>query len=302
MHRWLADKARPVLARGSVGHDACVLARPKGREVACTDQVIIGVHCEETAKPEAVGKKAALRALSDLAATAASPRALLLAVRADSQVDERTIRGWINGVSRAGASNGAELCGGDLACSAGPASLCVTALGEYPVRGRPPGRDRAMKGDMILVTGSLGGSRLGRHMRFEARLAAGRRLHFEHGARSLMDVSDGLAWDLYRLARASQLRARLVDVPLHPDARRASQGDGRSAVWHALHDGEDHELIAALPAGSAELAMADTSPELDGLAVIGMFEGGSGLVLDSALTGDGEEVWDPSQGGWRHGG
>ena len=302
LHQWLARRAAPAILVGSPGHDACVLRRPRGREVVCTDQVILGVHCELDAPAQAVGRKAAQRALSDLAATAAVPRGLMLAVRASRAVDERVIRGWIQGVERAGRVCGAELVGGDIACAEGPASLCVTALGEYLGRGKPPGRDRARVGDWILLTGAVGGSLSGRHLRIEARLAAGRRLHHVHGARALMDVSDGLAWDLYRMMRSSGVGAHIEDLPIHRDARLAARADGRDALSHALHDGEDHELIAVLPRANALRALADTAHELRGLARIGRVVAGRGVVLDGALTGGADEEWSPADGGWRHGG
>jgi len=302
LHRWIASAAAPGLLRGSPGHDACVLTRPRGREVACTDQVILGVHCEDETAPRSVGRKAAMRALSDLAATAAEPRALLLSVRAGGEVEERVIRGWIQGVREAGARHGAELAGGDLAAAPGPASLCVTALGEYLGSGRPPGRDRAKAGDWVLLTGPVGGSRLGRHLCISARMEEGRRLHAKFGARALMDVSDGLAWDLHRLARASGVRVRLHDVPIHRDARRAASGGEHDALWHALHDGEDHELIAVLAPAGARRALEDRSSALEPLSCIGRIERGSGLMLHSSLTGEEDRLWRQDEGGWRHGG
>jgi thiamine monophosphate kinase len=116
-----------------------------------------------------------------------------------------------------------------------------------------------------------------------------------------MDVSDGLAWDLFRLARASGVRARLLEVPIHRDARRAASGGRRGALWHALHDGEDHELIAVMAAADARRALEDGSPELANVSMIGRMERGEGLVLGAALAGGEERDWHPKEGGWRHG-
>ena len=292
----------PPTLRGSHGHDAAVLTRPLGREVACADQVVLGVHFDSSTHPRQVGRKAALRALSDLAATAAQPRALLLAIRAPMEREESELRDWVRGVRDVGAQYGAHLCGGDIACAPGPPSLCVTALGEYLGAGRAPGRDRARAGDWVLLTGAVGGSRSGRHLRFEARVAAGSMLHHKFNAAALMDVSDGLAWDLFRLARASGLRARLRDLPIHPDSLDASTEDGISPLSHALHDGEDHELIAVLSPDDACAALRSRSKHLKGLVLIGEMETGSGLVLDQELTGERSAQWRPAQGGWRHGG
>lgn len=301
IHRWLDRQEKPGLLRGSSGHDASVITRPSGREVLCTDQVILGVHCEDHTPGKAVGRKAAARALSDLAATAASARAVTLAVRAPRETPEAEIRAWIRGVMEESQRAGAALCGGDLACSSGPASLCVTAVGEFPLRGKPPGRDRARPGDHIVITGPVGGSRLGRHLKIQAKIDAGKRLHFKHGAKAMMDVSDGLAWDLFRLCRASAVKGSLSSVPVHRDAKRASSLDGESALSHALHDGEDHELIATLSSAGLKSALADPSSALSQLSVVGFISDGAGLSLTSELTGGPARMWSPREGGWRHG-
>ena len=242
-----------------------------------------------------------MRALSDLAATAARPRAMLLAIRAPRELSESELRDWVRGVRDVGAQYGAHLCGGDIACAPGAASLCVTAVGEYMGDGRPPGRDRARAGDWILLTGPVGGSLAGRHLRFEARVEAGLLLHHTFNAAALMDVSDGLAWDLFRLSRASQVRARLRQVPVHSDSLSASLADNEDELWHALHDGEDHELIAVMRPADAKKALRSRARALVGLSLIGEMEKGSGLVLDEELLGKRSEVWRPSRGGWRHG-
>src|SRR5262249_59963842 len=92
----------------------------------------------------------------------------------------------------------------------------------------------------------FGGSALGRHLAIEPRFHAGRWLA-SLGATAMMDVSDGLARDLARIAELSRVRIELGFVPIHDDARRAARRDGRRALDHALDDGEDHELVATLP-------------------------------------------------------
>lgn len=111
----------------------------------------------------------------------------------------------------------------------------------------------------------------------------------------MMDISDGLALDLWRLARASNVRVELQSLPLHADARRAARAGGHSALWHGLHDGEDHELLATL----APAAWART--DISGVSVIGRVSRGTGLFLSGSLLGAGGRLWDPSEGGYRHG-
>jgi len=294
LHRWLARRAKPAQLRGSAGHDAAVLAAGGTRIVQCADQTIEGVHVDLDVAPRAFGRKAANRALSDLAATAATPRSLLLTIAAPRDKQDRWMRGLIEGVAQAAAAAGAELVGGDLASTSGPAVVSVFAHGELAGRRRPPGRDRARAGQRVVLTGPVGGSRAGRHLRFEPRLVEGRSL-FAAGATALMDVSDGLAWDLWRLARASGVAIELDEVPIHRDARRAARDSGRSPLEHALHDGEDHELIACIGAGELP----------PGTTVLGRVRAGAGLWLGEQLAGElgsgGAREWLPSEGGFRHG-
>jgi thiamine-monophosphate kinase len=291
LHRWLARRPAPEVLAGSPGHDAAVLRRSAGREVHCADQTVEGVHFDARTAPVRVGRKAANRALSDLAATAARPRSLLVTLAVAPEREERWLRQVIEGVAQAAGAAGAELVGGDLSHSAGPSVISVFAAGVLPGRRKPPGRDRARAGQRLVLTGPVGGSALGRHLRFQPRLELGRAL-YRAGATALMDVSDGLAWDLFRLARASRVALELERVPLHRDARRAARASGRSALDHGLHDGEDHELVACLGAG----------PLPAGVLQIGRVRTGAGLWLSAALCGAARpRRWQPSEGGWRHG-
>ena len=95
LHAWLArrPRARRSPLAGSVGHDAAVLTRLPGRPVVCADHTIEGIHFEPGTSVRLVGRKAAARALSDLAATAARPVALVLALAAPKGTSERRLRG-----------------------------------------------------------------------------------------------------------------------------------------------------------------------------------------------------------------
>lgn len=297
LHRWLARRPTPAGLAGELGHDAAVLVAVPGRDVICVDQVIEGVHVEPGESPRRVGAKAACRALSDLAATAAEPRALLVALRAPRSTEEARMRGLLAAVDRAGKKYGAPLVGGDLACAPGPLSLAVTALGSIPSKGRPLSRARARAGQVVVLTGPVGGSALGRHLRIRPRLDEGRWLA-ECGATAMMDVSDGLAWDLYRLARRAGVHIDLEHVPVHRDARRAARKSGRDPLDHALHDGEDHELLATLPRRSLERVLAEAPQHCPGLLVVGRVTAGRGLRVP--MHG-GLRSWQPGSGGWRHG-
>ncbi len=275
-----------------------MLAPPGGREVCCVDQTIEGVHFEAGTPASKVGLKAAGRALSDLAATAATPRALLLALSAPSECSESWIRSVIAAVAKRGAEFDAELVAGDLAAAPGPCALSVTALGTLPGSARPPGRDRIRAGDVLVTTGALGGSRARRHLHIEPRVSEGRWL-FENGARAMMDVSDGLALDLWRMARASEVQVRLETVPIHRDARRVAKQDEQTALWHAMHDGEDHELLASL--SLAAWKRVRETPRGSQLHYLGRAAKGRGLRLAAGLLSEQAGNWKPADGGYLHG-
>jgi thiamine-monophosphate kinase len=253
LHRWLAEQPWPTSLVGSRGHDAAVIGEVDGQSVLCADQCIENVHFVVAAGGQAVGRKAVLRTLSDLAATAARPVAVTLTLSAPPTLPGQHAAAWIQsaltGANAAASEHGAELVAGDLAQSVGPVAISVTALGYVPRNMEPVGRDRAAAGQAILLSGPVGGSLpSGRHLEPSPRVQAGIDVAAA-GATALMDVSDGLAWDLYRMARASKLNAILAvnTIPLHADAVQAAQHSGRTALDHALHDGEDHELIASMP-------------------------------------------------------
>ena len=298
LHAWLLANCAPPpgTAAGAPGSDAVVLTRPLDRPVACADQVVEGRHFEPDVPGRSIGAKAACRALSDLAATAATPRALLCTLRAAPTEEEARLRAILAGVRDAGAEFGAPLVGGDVSAGDGPLGVAVTALGAFEFEGRPPGREQARPGDAVLLTGPVGGSLLGRHLAIRPRLEWGRRL-FAAGARAMIDVSDGLALDLSRIARRSgvSVRLELSAVPVHEDARRRAEQSGRSALEHALTDGEDHELVACLSPGDAEAART----ALPALHAIGHVEEGEGLWVRSAP----DEAWQPWSGraGYVHG-
>ena len=95
------------------------------------------------------------------------------------------------------------------------------------------------------MTGALGGSLLGRHLRPEPRQDEALSLVQGSGVHAMIDLSDGLSTDLGHVLDASGVgaRVRADRVPIHDDARRASEQGGRSPLDHALHDGEDYELL-----------------------------------------------------------
>ncbi|MEX1023834.1 MAG: thiamine-phosphate kinase [Planctomycetota bacterium] len=298
LHDWLARTA--VAARGvasAFGSDAVTFEPTTGRWVTCCDQTIEGVHYAPEVSPVAAGRKAAARALSDLAATAAEPRALLLALTLPAAAEESAIRAGIDAVRERARDFGAELVGGDLAAAGSTWRWSVTALGVQPATRPPIGRHGARAGDVVVLTGPTGGAQLGRHLELEPRFAAGEFL-FRAGAHAMMDTSDGTAMDLERLARASGVAFELDVVPVHRDAERAAGASGHPAWHHALVDGEDHELLATLSAEAWDAIRTEAATRFPDLSAIGRAAPGEGCHWTSP---EGTRLRLADLGGWLHG-
>src|SRR5262249_21538661 len=138
------------------------------------------------------------------------------------------------------------IVGGDTNSWGGPLVISVTLLGEATERG-PVRRAGAKPGDWLLVTGPLGGSILGKHLDFTPRVREALQLHQFADLHAMIDISDGLAADVDHLCSESRCGAvlRAEAIPISEAAR--SIHDGRSPLDHALSDGEDFELVFALP-------------------------------------------------------
>lgn len=232
----------PAGSRG-IGDDCCSWV-PGGETCLSTDTVVEGRHFTADHQARAVGGKAAAAALSDLAAMGARPRGAVLALTCPGHWDGAAV---VDGVAAELARYGCPLLGGD---TTGGRDLVVTVTvwGEPAEGGRLLGRDGGRPGDLLVVTGRLGGSlRSGRHLRPQPRFAEGAWLAGLDHVHALMDLSDGLAADAPRLAQASGCGCILLpgSVPVHADVD--PYGDVLTA---AMEDGEDYELLAAIEPGA----------------------------------------------------
>lgn len=230
------DLPAPPGTRG-VGDDCCSWT-PGGLTCLSVDSVVEGVHFPAGTPVEAVGRKAAAAALSDLAAMAARPVGAVVSLSRPVGCDDLAL---ILAVRDELARHGCPLLGGDT--TGGPCLVVsVTTWGEA-AGSRLLYRDGGQVGDILAVTGRLGGSLAsGRHLRPEPRFEAAAWLATQAGVHALMDLSDGLASDAPRLAAASGCGCVLLpyEVPVHPDVQ------GREASQAACCDGEDYELLLAV--------------------------------------------------------
>lgn len=257
---WLREHlpSSPRLAVGW-GDDAAVLSEfDQTQAVVTTDMLTDSVDFVlSEIDPRQAGHKALGVNLSDLAAMAAQPVAAFVSLVLPRQgcgklsATELAI-GLYRGIIPLAQQFGAAIAGGDTNTWDGPLAISITAIGETTARGSLT-RSGACVGDQLLVTGQLGGSILGRHLAVEPRVREALLLHERYELHAGIDISDGLSLDASRLAEASGVGI-LIDpkaIPIAEAACRLSERDGRSPFDHAWSDGEDFELLLAVPADVA---------------------------------------------------
>jgi thiamine-monophosphate kinase len=275
--------------RLGVGDDAAVLALPANSElVVSSDSVVEGTHFPEFTLPEHVATRAIAAAASDLAAMAADPLAMTLALTLPDP-DELWLHSFSQGLGRCVEALSLPLVGGDLTC--GPLSLTVTVMGSVP-NGGALTRSGARPGDWLCVTHTLGDAAAGlalilgqlqgddeialedeeflesRFYRPTARLEWVSWLR-EH-ARSAIDISDGLLADVAHMANASGC-ACVIDSKAIPLSPALSRFNHKQCLDWALAGGDDYELAVAVPPDTV------LPP---GLIQVGEFHEGSGVQCD----------------------
>lgn len=274
--------------------DDCAFIEAGGEVLAVSiDLSVENVHFRRAwLSPAEIGYRAASAALSDLAAVAAEPMALLLALGAPAGEPPATLEGIADGVGDACADAGALIVGGDLSRAEElVVDCCVIGRATAAVR-----RRGARPGDRLVVTGRLGGPlaaleawRAGaaptpgarqRFARPAPRHAAARFL-LAHRVRAMIDVSDGLAADLGHLLAASGVGAslRCDAIPVHPDAIAAARAANEPAWRFAARSGEEYELLAALPDSVTDDDLAAAPVPL---TVIGTIEAEPGVRATAA--------------------
>ena len=274
----------PRLALG-IGDDCAAIRMPGGPELlATTDMLMEGRHFAlEGARARDVGYKALAVNLSDIAAMAGVPLAALVAVALPRDKAVQLASSLTCGMVPLAEQFGVALAGGDTNAWDGPLVISITLLGEAIPPG-PVTRSGAHPGDAVLVTGPLGGSLLGRHLRPTPRVAEAQALHRLVPIHAMIDISDGLAADLGHILAESGGLGALLDassIPIHLDAVRSVARDGRSSLDHALHDGEDFELCLTLDPADADRLLAAPPPGVT-LHRIGTILADPGLHLRAA--------------------
>jgi thiamine-monophosphate kinase len=287
-----------------VGDDAAVTA-PEGVTATSVDALVEGVHFRRSSMPlEAIGRRALATALSDLAAMGAQPGEAYIVLGVPEDLDEAGCLELLDGVEAIAARTGTTLAGGDISRST-VLFVAMTAVGHAPDAESLVTRGGANAGDLVAVTGELGGAAaalrmldgdaagagLGedlalalrvRQLDPQPRLAEGRALAAA-GASAMIDISDGLGADAGHVAAESAVRLEIDGgaLPLQAGVRELAIAAGEDPLELAAGGGEDYELLVCLPAASLDQARSAVADAGGSLTVIGRCVPGEGVKLSA---------------------
>lgn len=284
LFRPLAEATRQDGVLLGPGDDCGIQRVPSGRDLVFSiDTLVAGIHFPSQYEPSRLGWRALAVTVSDLAAMGADPVCYTLALTLP-EADSEWVTSLVSGLQEASRAFGIALAGGDI--TRGPLTLTLQVHGTAP-EGQAIRRSGARPGDLIAVTGPLGGAAaallwldasdppasaegfLACYHRPMPRFELGRQLRGK--ASAAIDISDGLVADLGHILEASG-----VGAELEPDRVPRGFGGAQATLEQALYGGDDYELCVTLSP-----AALDQLPERVArhLAVIGKVCAGSGLRL-----------------------
>jgi thiamine-monophosphate kinase len=283
------------------GDDAAITV-PGGATATSVDALVEGVHFRrDESGPGTIGRKALATALSDLAAMGAEPGEAYVVLGTPDDLGEDYFLGLLDGMLELAASTGTTIAGGDL--TRAPAlTLAVTVVGHAGSAEELVPRGGAEAGDVLVLTGEIGGAAAGRLLldqpaladavpeataeRLRARqLDPAPRLRSGHalahaGARAMIDLSDGLAGDAGHLTGGVALAIEAAALPLAAGVAEVAAASGRDPLQLTVSGGEDYELLAALPPQAlAEASRAVAAAGETTLTRIGVVAAGDGVQI-----------------------
>ena len=226
------------------GDDCAVIKFSKDKYILFTsDMIVEGVDFTGKDRPYLVGRKAIAVSVSDIAACAGLPRYCLVSVGMPGNTSVDFIDKLIKGMFHFAKKYGINIVGGDIS-RARQLTIDVSMLGIVEKKNLAL-RSGAKIGDIIFVTGKLGGSILGKHLRFTPRLKEARFLVKNFRVNSMIDISDGLTQDLGHILEESSSGAIIYEdlIPISKQARNLND---------ALYWGEDFELLFTVSAYEAK--------------------------------------------------
>jgi thiamine-monophosphate kinase len=300
-------RAAPARVLQSIGDDCAVLTTIPGVEtLVTTDFSLEGVHFRREWHPaESVGHRCLTRGLSDIAAMGGEPFAAFLSLALPAELPQRWADQFFDGLLTTAKKAGVTLAGGDVAQSPSGVMADITVLGTVP-EGRAIRRSTAKPGDRIFVSGELGApyalleqmyaaperrfraSSYPAHFYPQAQLALGRFLREKQVASAMIDISDGLSIDLARLCKASDVGAVLQEnaIPV------ASINRHEVELRHALHGGDEYQLLFTVPQGRRLPAEYKDVP----LSLIGYITEGNEVSIEH----ENGYITELEPKGWQH--
>ena len=303
-----------------IGDDAAVVEPERNRlEVLSVDALVEGIHFDRSfTPPRAIGHRALAANLSDLAAMGAAPRLCLLSLALPSSFPIADFDALIGGVAALAARHRLHMAGGNLTRSPGPLVVDITVTGTAKRR-QILTRSGARPGDELYVTGSIGAAAAGlgmlkeggsaapldntcsqRYLYPEPRIRMGSLIARNRAATAGMDLSDGLADGVHRIAEASGVGA-VIDadaLPIDPGVRAWFDERGLDPVAEAMTAGDDYELLVTVPQRKGRRLSAATRCDVP-LTRIGTCTDGRAAVL-RVRTGNTVTEAELPAGGYDH--
>jgi thiamine-monophosphate kinase len=250
-----APSGRGSLAAG-IGDDCALLRVPPRHQIlVTTDFTLEGVHFRrEWHPPRSVGHRCLARGLSDIAAMGGEPVAAFLSLALPAKLPQKWVDDFMGGLLVLAKQFGVPLAGGDTASSPAGIMADIVVVGALP-RGEAVLRSTARPGDLVFVSGALGGSAAALQLLYAGkrldprsypahffpapRIEVARRLRRAEIVTSMIDLSDGLSTDLRHICEESRVGAEISAQSI-PQAKFR---DGAVELDLALHGGEDYELL-----------------------------------------------------------
>ncbi len=222
-----------------IGDDAAVIKFPKNHLLLfSSDMLIEGIHFDlKSTSWQAIGHKALARNISDIAAMGGLPRYATVSLGLPKNYRLKNIQAVYSGIKKTARKYGLVIAGGDVSSS--KILIVNIALIGIAKKKEVTFRNTAKKGELIFVTGKLGGSIKGKHLNFMPRLEEARYLIKECKPTAMIDLSDGLAQDLGHIIHQSNVGAQ-IHKEVVPVSNKADSFE------NALYDGEDFELLFTL--------------------------------------------------------
>ena len=288
----------PSTVKG-IGDDAAVLGYGKTLQLFSTDSLLEGIHFDLMYVPvKHLGYKSAIAGFSDIYAMNGSPKQIMVSIAVSSKCSQEWVTQLYEGIELACAEYGADLVGGDISASITGTVINISVIGEV-LPDKIVYRNGMQDGDLICVSGELGGAYLGLQiLEREKRLfeknegfkpvldgydyVIGRQLRpsarkdiisffNDEGIRptAMIDISKGLVPDLKSLCSSSELGCKLYEhkIPLDDESLKVASELNQSPYVAAMYGGQDYELLFSVPVGDYDKILKNGDISILGHAI-----------------------------------